>query len=127
MREKCTRKQKLLGIVFNVFAIAFAQEILDPPPPVHIDSDTPQLTETEAVAGLVVSEQMQRGRKEFIEQLIEEGGLGKAVQHDNPRAWVTPRFMALDFDTKQNFLRCRSERPATAATSLRDCFWSSPS
>jgi hypothetical protein len=116
MRKECTRKQRLLATLFNVFAIAFIQPILEPPPPVYIDSDTPQLTETESAA-----------KAEFIEQLIEEGGFAKAVENDHPGAWATPRFLALDFDTQKNFMRCRSERPATAATSVWDCLWSSPS
>ena len=124
MIEKCTLKQKLIGIVFNVFAIAFIQEISAQP--VYFDPDTPQLTETESAAALDEFEQMQTDRKEFIKQLIEEGG-EKAVQNDNPRVLMTPRFMALDFDTQLNFARCRSERPAAAATFVRDCFWSSPS
>ena len=126
MIEKCTLKQKLIGIVFNVFAIAFIQEIPAPSQPVYFDPDTPQLTETESAAALDEFEQMQTDRKEFIKQLIAEGG-EKAVQNDNPRVWMTPRFMALDFDTQKNFMHCRSERPATAATSVWDCLWSSPS
>ena len=115
--------QLLHEILVSLLAVSFVQAILGPR--VHIDLDTPQtlqLTGTESVAALDVSEHVQATRKEFIRQLIEEGGFGKVG-----RAWVTPGFMALDSDTKENFLSCRSERPAVAATSVLDCFWTSPS
>ncbi len=53
------------------------------------------------------SPQLQAQRQALIEKMINEQQLFTKVERNGvtmPRAWATPRFMALDLNSKQNFL-----------------------
>jgi hypothetical protein len=48
---------------------------------------------------------MQKERLEFIQKLIDQGFFKKVETPGSlPHLWVTPKFMALDFDTKGTFV-----------------------
>lgn len=59
-----------------------------------------------ALAGPIdKSPAMQAERQAFIERLVSQGGLQKIETPGSlPRAWVTPTFLSLDFETKQKLI-----------------------
>lgn len=61
--------------------------------------------EGQAAAPAPVDPQLQANRKEFIERLIAEGIFQKVeVPGTTPRLWVTPRFMLLNWEDKEQFV-----------------------
>lgn len=74
---------------------------------VFAPSSTPPAPQPAARPTIDKSPALQASRQKLIEQMINQQELFTKVERNGqtmPRAWATPKFMLLDFDSKQKFL-----------------------
>lgn len=89
-----------MRLLFIVGCLTFAVWVFAP-------SSTPTAPPPPAKATIDKSPALQASRQKLIEQMINQQALFTKVERNGktmPRAWVTPKFMLLDFESKQKFL-----------------------